>query len=146
MHDIGLLVMFRAVPAQMNWVWDVAIQQGRSIHACERMELGVDHYEVGAEFLKQWQIPESIVDVVRQQNTDRVLHNSDAALINIATRIAYSSNFGYGLSETLVPVDVEVWQTVGLSEKIVDAVKNITLDSFNELKHSFLGDNKDMAA
>ena len=146
LHDIGLLVMFSAIPTQMNWVWDVAIQQGRSIHMCERQELGLDHFEVGAEFLKQWQIPESIVDVIRQQNTDIASGNNDAALISIANHIAYSANFGYGLSESLVRVDISVWQTAGLSEKIVDAVQGITLDGFNELKNSFLGADKEMAA
>ncbi|MDH5217111.1 MAG: HDOD domain-containing protein, partial [Gammaproteobacteria bacterium] len=94
LHDIGILVMFSAIPTQMNWVWDVAVQQGRSLHVCERKELGLDHYEVGAEFLKLWQLPESIVNVIRRQNTDMVSDDQDAALINIANHIAYSADFG----------------------------------------------------
>ena len=146
LHDIGLLVMFKAVPTQMNWVWDVAKAQGKRIHECERRELGIDHYEVGAEFLKQWQIPDSIVEVVREQKSVAALHNKDVALINIATHIAYNSNFGYGLSESLESVDGTVWQTAGFSEKIVEAVQTMTTESFNELKYSFLGVNTDLAA
>lgn len=146
LHDIGLLVMFQAVPSRMQWVWDVAKQQGMSLIECERREIGIDHYAVGAEFLKQWGIPDQIVNVVRLQGSLEPVTTTESAITNIATHVAYNANFSYGLPVSLMPAKVSAWQTVGLSEKIVEAIQKITLDSFNETKRSFLGAQREMAA
>jgi putative nucleotidyltransferase with HDIG domain len=146
LHDIGLLVMFQAIPGKMHWVWDVALQHGKSIPECERIELGIDHYQVGAEFLKQWQLPQSVVEVVGRQNGRLYGDEIESAILKVATHIAYHANFGYGLSGSVMPVEADAWHRIGLSEKIVDAVQQISLESFTQLRNSFFGAKRNMAA
>jgi putative nucleotidyltransferase with HDIG domain len=65
LHDIGKIVLGTFVEVDCQPIVQLAFQQGVSFEEAERQVLGVDHAEVGADLLAQWQFPEDIVQVVR---------------------------------------------------------------------------------
>ena len=58
--DIGIIVMFLVDPLKYRQVLDKKRSTGMDVVGAEKMVLGYDHQEIGAEVLKKWGLPESI--------------------------------------------------------------------------------------
>jgi len=69
LHDIGKLVMGQAIDAPLLAAIRGRIAEERlSWVAAERDILGTDHAEVGAHLLKSWNLPEEVVEAVRNHH------------------------------------------------------------------------------
>jgi HD-like signal output (HDOD) protein len=68
LHDIGHLVMFNCITEQCGEMLEKAHDEGIPLELLERQMLGFDAAEVGAELLKIWLLPESVIRVIRDQH------------------------------------------------------------------------------
>ncbi len=65
LHDVGKIVMGMFVEVDSAAITEMAFKEEMSFEVAERLVLGIDHTEVGAALLADWNLPEYIVDVVR---------------------------------------------------------------------------------
>jgi len=65
LHDVGKVVLGTFVEIDSRPIVHMAFKDGLSFEVAERAVLGIDHAEVGAALLEYWQLPDSIVQVVR---------------------------------------------------------------------------------
>lgn len=65
LHDVGSLVLDQYFDVLYGIVCTEQARSSRPIHEIERLYLQVDHAEIGAALLEQWQLPEPIVVSVR---------------------------------------------------------------------------------
>jgi HD-like signal output (HDOD) protein len=80
MHDIGLLVIARAAPAELG---AILASNPRDPLAAERLALGVNHPQVGQRLLEQWNLPTFLSEAVRLHHAPSRRHTLTNPLINV---------------------------------------------------------------
>jgi putative nucleotidyltransferase with HDIG domain len=66
LHDIGQLVFFRRIPEQAREIGLLAERTGEAELDVEHKILGFNHYDVGAELAKLWNLPAIICETIAQ--------------------------------------------------------------------------------
>ncbi len=79
MHDIGLLVMMRAAPAEMAMV---LAGDPEDPLAAERRLLGLNHPQVGQRMLEKWHLPNALCEAVRLHHAPDRKFTATNPLIN----------------------------------------------------------------
>src|SRR3990172_7477580 len=64
MHDIGILALLRELGAPYAKLLSGVIGQRSDLAALERDSLGFDHVELSAALMKQWHLPQRLIDTV----------------------------------------------------------------------------------
>jgi len=57
LHDIGRLFLFVHFPKQMIWLMNQAFQEKMELFQLEKRMLGLDHGEIGARIIAEWNLP-----------------------------------------------------------------------------------------
>jgi len=65
LHDIGKIVIFQHFQDLFRKVWISAMENDLSFYDAEKKEIPITHAEIGSYLAKKWQLPESLVDVIR---------------------------------------------------------------------------------
>lgn len=149
LHDIGLLPMWQLMPEQIMAELGGTVNESTStLSELETVTFGFNHFDVGAGLLAKWKLPASITHVLKAQSTGIVEDENvgDLAIIQIANHIAQLAGYDLGHVTNFEKAPASAWQRVGLSERIVEAVMQLTQEIFNDVKASFLGANRDLAA
>jgi len=125
LHDIGSLVIFNKLPQQASQALELVVDEleGISLSQAEQQVLGFDHAQVGAELVKQWQLPQSLYECVafHHQPSQAVDFKYEAAIVHIANTLAVMveldmSDFDEG---EIPPLDPQAWEITGLDKDIV---------------------------
>ncbi|MBK9470739.1 MAG: HDOD domain-containing protein [bacterium] len=82
MHDIGLLVVARAAPAEMAALWAANPEDPQG---AERQLLGLNHSQVGQKLLEKWNLPAPLCEAVRLHHAP---HRKYAALNPLVNLVA----------------------------------------------------------
>lgn len=64
MHDVGILALLRELGEPYAKLLSGVIHQQSDLAALERDSLGFDHVELSAALMKQWHLPERLIDAV----------------------------------------------------------------------------------
>ena len=86
MHDIGILTLLRELGRPYAKLLSGVIESGSDLAAFERDSLGFDHVELSAALMKQWHLPQRLIDAVATpKQLDRLAHaiSVDADLARI---------------------------------------------------------------
>lgn len=146
LHDIGRLVIYQQLPIPARDI--LLISQGREdlIIPAELEVLGFTHHEVGYELAKQWQLPESLANVIRWHHyPDRAPAASiDISLIHIASVISDQLLWNDANASLAEAVSPHAWRTSGLDEQ---TCTELTADIGTEIReiYSILMANQDSA-
>jgi len=116
--EVGHLVMYHCLPEQCQAAIQEAEQSGVPLHQVESSMIGCNYAEVGAELLKEWQLPDSICTTVRQHVSpegvdDFVLESS---IVHIASQVALSADPDTPLTDRQCVSDSSAAVRVGLNE------------------------------
>ena len=135
-HDIGQLVIYSAIPELASKVLEMAGEPEEYRYHAEKEIIGFTHAEVGAELLKNWGLPQHLIEVVRYHHEpDRAPgYSVDAALVHIATgitnRIEPSWKMDLTHRESLAHIVPQAWTLTGLSaEEIYPTLESINIES-----------------
>lgn len=80
MHDVGILLFAKAIPEQYEQITTQAPDIGRDLFFVEEQLFGIDHSEVGANYIERnWKIDPSIVQAVRLHHTHPSQHPASNA-------------------------------------------------------------------
>ena len=97
--DVGKLVLGQFVELEIEPIRQLAFEEQLSFEEAERQALGIDHAEVGALLLDQWNLPSSIVEAVRWHHEPRHVSPAHALLVDLvhtADLIVTLSGIGAG--------------------------------------------------
>jgi HD-like signal output (HDOD) protein len=89
LSDIGHMIMSICTPSLMKQVLQQHKKTGYPLYLYERSSFNFDAGELGADLLKSWSIPESIVYGIRYQNCPEMAeeYRQEAAIIYCAGRL-----------------------------------------------------------
>ena len=121
LHDIGKLVMYLTEPELSRKVLKNMNEPCDDITQLEIDAFGFDHATLGGELLRQWKLPDSLVEPVSYHhhpaNAEQYL--KETAAVSLANAIANTIEPPYSADDDL-PIDVSIWETLGLEDDDLD--------------------------
>lgn len=122
LHNVGKLVMGTYLEVDGTAISHLAHAEHLSFDEAERMVLGIDHAEVGAELLKCWELPESIIAAVRWHHLPE--HCSQprlaAQLIHLSDSSVIREGVGAGVDGEFYPPSSETVETLRFTPTIAE--------------------------
>jgi len=117
-HDLGKLALENVVEAQDEALFTRMATKVQSFVEAEKDILGINHAEVGALVAKRWQLPPSLVEVIRfhHQPERAVKAHRLAALLGVADGLCHTFGIGTGVDGTNCQIDPWSLQCLGLQE------------------------------
>ncbi len=110
LHDIGRLVMAIRIPELLRVMVDLARRKGLPMQEAERLVFDLDHCEVGAALLAEWDLPLLFHEVAACHHAPEAAedHPLEVALVHVADCLA---------RDRLDEVRPEVWRLTGLDAR-----------------------------
>ena len=127
---------------------DIALIDGEELQdvpfeQVERSIFGIDHAEIGANILKRWSFPSSMISAVRWH------HDPDGApktshlidVVHVADVLCLMSGIGVGREGLQYRPSPTACERIGLTEALLEKVASQTLQWANELAASLQTDS-----
>ncbi len=131
LHDIGLIVMERFLPTELEIALNLAQDSKVMIHEAERETLGFDHAEVGGLLAEKWGLSDEIRHAVRYHHNvaEDPMNHATTHIVSASNTLAHQCGFStFPLPHGYVPeFDIAIHSTVNISEEqlaIIRAVLN----------------------
>jgi putative nucleotidyltransferase with HDIG domain len=141
LHDVGKMVLGRYVKEDIALI-DGEEMQCLSFEQVERSMFGIDHAEIGADILRNWSFPPTMISAVRWH------HDPDAApksshlidVVHVADVLCVMSGIGVGREGLQYRPSPTACERIGLTEEHLEKVASQTLQWANELAASLQAD------
>jgi len=124
LHDIGKIVLGPLVKKQSTAIGDLLRKEQLPFDEAERAILGIDHQEVGALLLREWNIPESIVEAVRwhHQPNDYDGEKLVVDLIHVSEMLTWETDVEASIESENYKIDDQASQRLGLDDSVHDLI------------------------
>lgn len=101
MHDIGQAAFFNADQTGYSELVQKAMNEPVQIEALEEEAYGVDHRQVGASVLENWNFPARYVDIAREHTSLNITseHKALIIILSLADLLTEILGFGFGTPE-----------------------------------------------
>ena len=121
LHDIGKLVMYLTHPDASRQVIELSSDPSIEKNTVERSIFGFSHADVSAELLKQWQLPDSLVEAARYHHHPiRATHfATETAVVHIADAIANNIQSPVSQDDDN-PIESITWPILGLDSSLLE--------------------------
>lgn len=146
LHNIGHLVTFQKMPEESKKAIELSKQNDMDLYLAEREVLGFDYALVGAELMREWQLPKSLQDIT-QYHIEPVKapdFRLETAIIHIASVITNNALAEKPINPESLAVNPVCWQITGLSIEDMPALKQ-EVDQQVSMVMSLLFKNKKSA-
>lgn len=141
LHDLGKTVMGTYLKIDLAAVDRVAAEEGISFDAAERAVLGIDHAEVGADLLEQWNLPDRIVKAVRHHHCPGAAAGEDPdcliALVHLADALCMELGIGLGRDGLSYRCDESIRLDLGVTGELGEQVIAGIQGKLEELREFF---------
>ena len=99
---------------------ELAQEDDEPLFEKERRILGFDHADVGGALLRILHLPKRLVEPIINHHApwQAKNHQKETAIVNLANSIAHSMQLGDTGEPVAPPMELESWETMGLSENI----------------------------
>ena len=136
LHDIGSLAMYRQMPDSSATILRRARSELAPLHSIEQETLGFDHGEVGAELMRAWHLPDSLVEAIRFHHTPQIAEQFrlETALIHLADVISCAVHSSANETGRIPPMEPQAWALTGLQADIIESVINETDAQFEDAR------------
>ena len=116
LHDMGMLVLDRALGSQYKQVLAVARSCGRPLFEVEREMLGTDHAEAGSRLLTAWDLPMRLIDAAWSHHRPRASESRVTHLVFLADLVCNNLGFHHGTGFLPKTFADQAWADLGLQE------------------------------
>ena len=116
LHDIGMLVLDRALGTQYREVLDVSRTTSRPLAETEHEMLGTDHAQAGGRMLEIWRFPELLVDAVRNHHKPWVSGHVVTHLVHLADFVCNHQGIHHGTGYFPESCAARVWEELGIDQ------------------------------
>lgn len=131
-HDIGKNVISRALtPEFQATVLELIEKKEHSLIKAERAVLGTDHAEVGARLLRNWRLPELLIEgVANHHKPASTPHAKLSTLVHVADLIALEAGCAPGIGSYAAQTDEAAVNALGL---LPADLENLVLEAYDTL-------------
>ncbi len=117
LHDIGMLVLDRALGARYHDVREAARAASRPLVEVEHEMLGIDHALTGGRMLEVWRFPALLVDAVRLHHRPWASPHGVVQLVHLADFVVNHQGIHHGTGYFPESCDPRVWDDLGLDSR-----------------------------
>ncbi len=129
LHDIGMLVLDRALGTQYRDVLEVARSTARPLAEVEHEMLGTDHAIAGGRMLEIWRFPPLLVDAVRHHHKPWVSGHVVTQLVHLADFVCNHQGIHHGSGHFPESCAARIWEELGIEEgELPEIVAAVQLD------------------
>jgi len=130
-HDIGKIVITHALNVDAQKDLRQLIDFGsKSLLEAEREVVGCDHAQVGACLLKQWGLPELLIESVANHHAPVIKPKPQlSAIIHVADIVALEAGISPGMASFATRVDEDAVEALGLNREHIEALILSAYDS-----------------
>ncbi len=139
LHDLGKIVMGTFLEIDAKPILALAFDEGLSFERAEQQVLGVDHAEVGATLLESWEIPSSVVNVVRWHHLPDEMPDDDKMvvdLVHVADHMARLSGTTAEVDGLNYELSANAVKRLHVTPALTERVVNNVLQSLDEICES----------
>jgi putative nucleotidyltransferase with HDIG domain len=131
-HDIGKVVLGTFLEVNTETILALALEEKISFEEAEQKVLGIDHAEVGARLLEHWNLPGSLVEVVRwHHQPENITKDPEIVyLVHAADVICLMAGVGTAVDALSYCPSHHVMAQLGLR---MNALDEIVYEVLNEL-------------
>lgn len=124
LQDIGHLIMYSALPDEMITILQKAEIKDVTLASLEREKLGFDYAEVGAEMMRSWNFPDSLIEITQYhlEPNKASLFPLETAIVNIAKNIDPVMAKGQELAQAMKAVHPDAWRLTGLNAEVLQGI------------------------
>jgi len=118
LHDIGKLVLSRTAPAEdMQAIFRMVFDEPLLLTSeqAEKRVLGFSHADVGAEIALSWNLPQVIVDAIRNHHSLNNIGEPVTDIVKVANIVARTIGEGIGNEGMSLVVDNELSLRIGFT-------------------------------
>lgn len=127
LHDIGLIVMERFLPVELEKALNLAQESKIFLHEAERETLGFDHTEVGGLLAEKWGLSEEIHHAIRYHHNvmEDPMNHETTHIVSASNTLAHQCGFStFPLPPNYVPeFDFMVLSTVNIPEEQLEVIR-----------------------
>jgi len=134
LHELGSLLLAIAIPNEYRAVISKANTDHLPLHLAEKELLGFTHTDITARLLKNWNLPSSVIESIRNMYDCQAANSEsqmDAAILNIADSVASSTFPSIRLVNMDLSIKNKVWDIAGIQPYQLNEVLD-ELDSMVE--------------
>lgn len=138
--DVGKLVLGQFVELEIEPIRKLAFQQQLPFEVAERQVLGIDHAEVGAHLLDQWNLPAPIVEVVRWHHEPKHVSPDNALvadLVHVADQVITLSGLGCGEDGMRHHTDESSMSRFKLRPSEIEILLSRSMEAFNAIRSQY---------
>lgn len=125
LHNIGHLVTYQKIPEESRSALKLAAHKNISIYMAEREILGFDYAQVGAELMREWQLPKSLQEITEFHIEPEKAgeFQLETAIIHIASAMTQNAIAQIPISSETLAINPMCWQITGLSVDNMPEIK-----------------------
>lgn len=118
-HDLGKIVIRAELPDEYRLIEAMALEQGISLREAELELIGIGHAEIGGMLVKQWLLPERLIQPVTFHHTPCASpdYQELAAIIHFSDILIRAVGFGSGGDPWVPPLDHEAWKRIKMGRR-----------------------------
>ena len=127
LHEIGSLVLYKEVPSTARECITQSNYKGEHLYKTESDILGFNHADIGKKLLKEWNLPERIVEAVGYHHNplEAKWYPRFATIVHIADILVYEMKIGNSGEAFVPPLAVQIIDHLGLNK---NQLKEIALE------------------
>ncbi|GAA3962097.1 HDOD domain-containing protein [Allohahella marinimesophila] len=134
LHNLGYLVLAHVFPPhfeQVNRICEVNPHLDSEL--CEQHVLGVNREQIGSRLMYIWNMPDELVDAIRQQKNvlPEDAPSQYAKVLFLATQLLRRQGIGQG---PVIEMPEELFASLGLSRDTADTVAETLFDMSDEIR------------
>lgn len=127
LHNIGHLVIQQKLPAEAQAAMNLAKEKNMSLYLAEREIMSFDYAQVGAELMREWQLPESLQEITEfhPEPEKASKFSLETAIIHIAQAITHNAMQEIPISSETLQINPICWSLTGL---LVDDMADLKIE------------------
>lgn len=139
LHDVGRLIIFENHPKQAQEIMERCRSENKIAFEVEREVLGFDHGAVGAALLTSWNLPPTLVEVVKNHHhpLEVTEYAMETAVLNLADIFVKSMELGSSGDPFVPPLSPEVWEKIGMDVNSLALLWGQIESQYNETMEIF---------
>jgi HD-like signal output (HDOD) protein len=127
MHDVGLLVLDRFAPEELDEAIKYAREQGLQLHQAEQLLFDFDHAQIGGLLADRWGLTGGLRTSIRYHHApwDDEENSEFTTFITVADKIAHQCGYSNTTDHCEVEIEEELLAIVGLPAEQLDPIKAV---------------------